>query len=1250
MNLKSFIHLALAVTFFFSNALAVHSAEANFWSERRVHSKRQYSGNAGVGGEFSGTTGSGESSSLLLAQLPGAQPVGLIGNSSIPSLSYNLPTNPVGEIHKEDLTVAQAALTRDGSADWLDPLVNPYGTVREIHLSKKADSPLIIHIQDVHGYVDAQKNIAGMIDGLAKYREVNLIGMEAAEGAFALEDLRRFPDQDIKERVTNWAIKKDLIGGAEKSGIMAEKPLTLWGMENTELYQSNVQAVKESLARRPEALAFHGDLTKNVTRLKGEVYSEELKKYDDNLLAYQDKRRGLGEYLKHLAGQSPGGRKEMAKNYPTTAQLLNALDQESKLDFKQVELERINLVELLASRLDEKTLNGLVKESMAYRAGRVTYGRYYAYVKDLCRQAKVDLTEFPGLTDYIAYVGLSEKINRYQLLSELERLEDSVAGGLARTELERGVLALSRDSVLLGKLMNNAMTPQDWGRYLTRRGEILNLETRGKTLAKQGGVLFEAGIPQDFAEFVKPFEEFCRLALARNQSLADNLFAKMGKDHIKTAVLVTGGFHTEGLMAEIDRRGGSYVVLTPRVEIAQTDKNYLDAFAHDPVPLEKLFDGEKISILTARTTTEAAQANHLGAFTASFAIRVAELAEAVKTGLAEGKPVFQIQNQLSDYLSVLPGARLMLVSGNGGHLTVAMAGANYTVKFKANGDYTIERVHGPEGNWIDQIFGSSINERQLTKNIADFAQRHGWAPLMNILKDLKVAHRQGMLSIVAKIHREAILGHVAIAFMFASPLMAPFALLLIFSGAIPLVLAPAVIAFSSAYAIAYILVPGFRATLMTISHGAYNVFRRPANQFFSWLGIQRLFPALTIPDMGFTPYAGIDELSIQLFQNYLDTFIRGKGTLSYKLERNLPAGYNLLSHHLYLAANRLLQQSDSSDRDVQRLIADIGGHIVEDYQSDKRGGLGQNIYVGEVVSQNLDRFKEPPQLLNWPGHLAAIEKKGGSAFQAVYAAVYDESVRRYFESAAANPDVLGRTDEEFRGIWVAVVDGIQNGVPAPSEDSSLTRRGFTHSGEVTHQYNGDFTIILSPGNWQVSLKVFHDKNLPKDLKDQAVSRGIKSQYYLVRETKYGNTIVALNEKKFEIGKNTPGFVTLVERGHLSPNHLSISVSGDVFTIQGFSSAQFSILTPPNMVEKTEVGKAILKMREQMSPQRSHQDNFVPWLILRAAQRNGLVSVNQGLTQQEVAVLNRDLTALENDPGFRDVGSLTDFNLDRKSVV
>lgn len=50
-----------------------------------------------------------------------------------------------------------------------------------------------------------------------------------------------------------------------------------------------------------------------------------------------------------------------------------------------------------------------------------------------------------------------------------------------------------------------------------------------------------------------PFESFCATAMKRNKSLAEGLLRKMDREKQPMAILVAGGFHTEGL---IDILGG----------------------------------------------------------------------------------------------------------------------------------------------------------------------------------------------------------------------------------------------------------------------------------------------------------------------------------------------------------------------------------------------------------------------------------------------------------------------------------------------------------------------------------------------------------------------------------------------------------------------------------------------------------------------------------------------------------------------
>jgi hypothetical protein len=1217
MNLKSVTQALLGSLFFFSNVIAVYSAESNFWAERHAQTKRQFNPNAGGPAvPASGEAVPAGPSPLLLAQLPGIHAVGLNGSVSSDSLAIGVPLQPVDGIHRQDLNVARLALTRDGSADWLDPIVNPYGAVREIHLSEKADSPLIIHIQDVHGYADAQKNIAGLISGFSKYRGVTLIGMEGAEGAFALEDLRRFPDRDIKERVTDWAIKKELIGGAEKCGITSEKPLKLWGVEKTALYQSNVQAVKESIARRSEALAFHRDLMKNVAGLKAAVYSEELKNYDENLLAYQDKRRGLGEYLKHLVGQFPGGERAVSQKFPNTADLLNALGQESKLDFKQVERERVSLVELLAARLNENTLNGLVKESMAYREGRVTYSRYYAFVKTLCRQGKIDVEKYSALTAYIAYVGMSEKINRTQLLSELERLEDSVAGELARTELERGVLDLSRDTILLGKLMNNAMTPADWARYLTRRAEMLKLETRGKSLARQVGVEFESGVPSDFAGFVKPFEDFCRLALARNEAFADGLFAKMGEDRVKTAVLVTGGFHSEGLMAEIDRRGGSYVVLTPRVEIVQSDKNYLDAFAHDPVPLEKLFNGEKISILTARTTTVGAE--QPGEVSGSQKIGLAMVAEIVRAWVFELKDQRSfrdiretISKRLADLLSGLGGVfrkmavRIGSVSPKGFVLNAKVAGTNYRVGSSSGEGISValppvsswdgfenaytQFARTRFGAWMKgmsvslfqsmaEIFFAPAAEKQLTNNLFQFGKRHGFlilplspldwvAMLVNKSTDWNSVFRSvGGWTAIASMGMAGFSPTIAaFYFTFVDPVG-------IFSSALGLML----------FAVTAVINYTFRTNFYLAPHGFINAVLIGLNLVLA--GFNRFIPPLTfrfarmtLGDYSFNSAARrITQADKDRFLEFLQKF-KNDPNMEFPSFNNksYPVGYQQLLYNLAWEANihgvdPFAINDDEIVRGVRRAgVVYIGGEIIEKLNREEVTFFtNPSDSFFDNLAQNRLYTEVPPFLSTQPGltvfkSLENVEDNSGE----VFAQIYDEWIRRCFWAATqagdSLADVISNLADVIRNmdLWFELIDEIQNGRD-PSSGEEWDPHEINDS--ASFPYNGPSQLVLSPGNFEVVLDVYSATDLPENLKRQVKEEGLEgSAFFIVRKTKYGAFIMGLNEGDTakNIGLNDGGFSTVVEIGHIPDLFFSISVKNGINLFKQSPNSVLVVRTP-----------------------------------------------------------------------------------------
>ncbi|MBL8024227.1 MAG: hypothetical protein JNK54_08125 [Elusimicrobia bacterium] len=564
----------LVAVYLSTNIVFVHASESHFWGERRRAARAQ-------------SISSWREGQPLFAGLPG-------NLSPLSPESLFLDPQPGNALGSDSSLNQSLTETADRRIHLIAQSILPFGTVRFVQESKKLGAPLVLHIQDVHGNLEAQQNISEMVLALARNAGVRLVGMEGAWGAFAVDEFRPYPDQEIVKKVGHYFLKKDLIAGPEFAGLASEIPLTLWGIEDPLLYQANVDAVKESLARHGQAAEFLASLTSGLATLKKSIYSKDLMAFDQNRSLYDQNIRGLGEYVQTLVDFDGREGTALAFQVPNVVRFLSAFKEEKSLDFSAVERERQDLVKALSDTLTQEELQDLTHRSIELRAGAITHNAYHLHLRNLCAVKGVSLGQRPSLLAYMHYVAASEEIERDALLNEMAWLEQSAQDGLIKTREQKTLVALSRDTLLLKKLFANGMTPDEWNIYQHRKNQIHDLEGRYKTLAPGPHVSW----PERLTGLVSPFEAFCARAMDRNGALTKNLMVKMGKDKQDMAVLVAGGFHTDGLMDSLSEQEASVLVLTPKIGPVAPQHRYLDVFAQDPIPLEKMFTGEPIALKT----------------------------------------------------------------------------------------------------------------------------------------------------------------------------------------------------------------------------------------------------------------------------------------------------------------------------------------------------------------------------------------------------------------------------------------------------------------------------------------------------------------------------------------------------------------------------------------------------------------------------------------------------------------------------
>ena len=147
-----------------------------------------------------------------------------------------------------------------------------FGQVRE---SQKGESgKVIIHIQDSHSNFEAQKNIARIIQELAK-SGVSLVGLEGASDPPRIEEFRNYPSPRPKEEVSLELVKRGDFTGGELGGILSVPEVRLFGVEDKRLYLRNYRAFQSVAEIRKEILEALSDLEKTIGNFKAVLLSSE---------------------------------------------------------------------------------------------------------------------------------------------------------------------------------------------------------------------------------------------------------------------------------------------------------------------------------------------------------------------------------------------------------------------------------------------------------------------------------------------------------------------------------------------------------------------------------------------------------------------------------------------------------------------------------------------------------------------------------------------------------------------------------------------------------------------------------------------------------------------------------------------------------------------------------------------------------------------------------------------------------------
>lgn len=456
----------------------------------------------------------------------------------------------------------------------------PFGEVRRYHAASSPDRPLVIHIQDVHDDETAQRSIEGLVKRLVDGGQTRLVGVEGAAGAFRLAPYRGFPDRATILGVSDWLLEKNLIAGPERAAWTSERPAVLWGVETPNLYLANVRAFRRGDAAAPAVRRRLTAWSARVQVLKGRLFPQEVLTWDRLDAEHAAGRGALAAYAEFLAEKAPRGR------FPQLDRFLSAARLSDAVDLPTAEVERNTLLRELSSRLPAESLAALAARAAESRAGVVSEASFRQEIFALARRSGLRPEDYPHLSAHARALSAAESVDAAAFLEEIERARGEVWERLAPSGRVRELHRLDQVLARLRRLTDFSSTPRDWRG--SADADVAALSEGLDRLSREEGLSGVASFRDPAA--LAPYEEFSRAALRRNASMVDNLLAKMAAEKAPSAVLVAGGFHTEGMEELLRDRDISFLTITPRIgSSVEPGFNALKPLLPGRSPLQDIF-------------------------------------------------------------------------------------------------------------------------------------------------------------------------------------------------------------------------------------------------------------------------------------------------------------------------------------------------------------------------------------------------------------------------------------------------------------------------------------------------------------------------------------------------------------------------------------------------------------------------------------------------------------------------------------
>lgn len=456
------------------------------------------------------------------------------------------------------------------------------------------DPRVIFCIQDAHCNYEAQKNTAEVLNYLVQNYGLRLIMVEGGYGYVGLSSLRGYAPLKNRQEVAEKYLRQGRISGEEYFDLLSDNDIELYGIDDETLYDAHLEVFWKIDPVRKEGVKHLDRVISTLNKLKPFLYSDELRQLEQKKEAYESKGMQLADYCSYLSSFA-AKRSVPLDKYAAMAAFLKTVMTERNMDLKSAETERNVFIKTLAAGLDNERVKLLIAKTQDFKDGRLAAKDYYSYLKSLTPRTMDIAKDYPDLARYIDYVCGSNTINPARLIQDIAALERDLKDKSFVNDDQRKLDEISKNSIILRHLFELELTPEEYAYFKAGQDKFRVASWQG--FLKDMCVKYSLPEPAVSVSAVDGnigvLEDFYKLGVTRENVFIKNMEKKMNESGERTAVLITGGFHTPGMIRALKAKGYSYIVLAPVITSKSDSSVYFSVLREQKKNMDEDYDEDR---------------------------------------------------------------------------------------------------------------------------------------------------------------------------------------------------------------------------------------------------------------------------------------------------------------------------------------------------------------------------------------------------------------------------------------------------------------------------------------------------------------------------------------------------------------------------------------------------------------------------------------------------------------------------------